>query len=276
MVLNIVHKYNIKYEIFDIKLEVTFTSENFRFTKFKEDIMGAEHERVMGIANSIPMWLAAGIAIALALTQAIIFYRKSVTAGKELGITDDKLKCASRSAFITSIGPSIVILSGVLALMVSIGGPMAWMRLSFIGSLMFEMMAAGFGTGATGVQLGVDPMTEAALGTAVWTMILGSIGWIIMSGLTTDKMGKIQDKFTKGNAAIIGIVSTSALLGAFGALVAPHLLAMNANTVAALAGAAIMLVLSMFDKSGKAPSWLKEWALAIALFGGMIVAVIAS
>lgn len=160
--------------------------------------------------------------------------------------------------------------------MVTIGWPMAWMRLSFIGSLMFEMMAAGFGTGATGVQLGVDPMTEAALGSAVWTMILGSIGWILMSGLTTDKMGKIQDKFTKGNAAIVGIISTSALLGAFGALVAPHLLSMNANTVAAIAGATIMLILSMFEKSGKAPRWLKEWTLAIALFGGMIIAVIAS
>ncbi|MDO5649070.1 MAG: DUF5058 family protein [Gallicola sp.] len=237
--------------------------------------MGAEHDRVMGIANSFPMWLAAGIAIALALVQAFIFYKKSVKAGKELGVTEDQIKAASRSAFITSIGPSIVILSGVLALMVSIGGPMAWMRLSFIGSLMFEMMAAGFGTGATGVQLGVDPMTEAALGTAVWTMILGSIGWIIMSGLTTDKMAKIQDKFTKGNATIVAIISTSALLGAFGALVAPHLLAFNANTVAAIAGAAIMLALSMFDRSGKAPGWIKEWALAIALFGGMIIAVIA-
>ena len=193
-----------------------------------------------------------------------------------MGITEEQIKSARRSAFITSIGPSIVILSGVLALMVTIGGPMAWMRLSFIGSLMFEMMAAGFGTGATGVQLGVDPMTEAALGSAVWTMILGSIGWILMSGLTTDKMGKIQDKFTKGNAAIVGIISTSALLGAFGALVAPHLLSMNANTVAAIAGAAIMLILSMFEKSGKSPRWLKEWTLAIALFGGMIIAVIAS
>ena len=158
--------------------------------------------------------------------------------------------------------------------MVSIGGPMAWMRLSFIGSLMFEMMSAGFGTAAVGVQLGVDPMTEAALATAVWTMILGSIGWILVSVLTTDKMGVMQDKLTKGNAKIVGIVSGSALLGAFGALLAPHLLAMNANTIALFAGAAIMLVLSLIDNSGKGPSWLKEWALAIALFGGMVIAAV--
>lgn len=236
--------------------------------------MGPEHDNVMAIANSIPMWLAAAVAVVLAVVQAIIFYRKSVTAGKQMGISDENLKKATRSSFITSIGPSIVILSGVLALMVSIGGPMAWMRLSFIGSLMFEMMAAGFGTAAVGVQLGVDPMTEAALATAVWTMILGSIGWILVSVLTTDKMGVMQDKLTKGNAKIVGIVSGSALLGAFGALLAPHLLAMNANTIALFAGAAIMLVLSLIDNSGKGPSWLKEWALAIALFGGMVIAAV--
>ena len=71
MVLNIVHKYNIKYEIFDIKLEVTFTSENFRFTKFKEDIMGAEHERVMGIANMPRLKSMFVIMIAYSLIYAI-------------------------------------------------------------------------------------------------------------------------------------------------------------------------------------------------------------
>ena len=57
------------------------------------------------------------------------------------------------SSAITSIGPSIVILSGLLSLLITVGGPMAWMRLSMIGSVMFESMAAGFGTSSVGVQL---------------------------------------------------------------------------------------------------------------------------
>lgn len=236
--------------------------------------MGAQHDQVMAIANSFPMWIAAALAVGLAFVQAIIFYKKSVTAAKEMGVSDDNVKKASRSAFITSIAPSISILSGVLALMVSIGGPMAWMRLSFIGSLMFEMMSAGFGTAAVGVQLGADPMTEAALASAVWTMILGSIGWIIMSAIFTDKMAKVQDKIIGGNQALVGIISTSALLGAFGALMAPHVLAMNKNTVAAISGGIIMLVLLQLQKAGKTPEWMKEWALAFALFGGMLVAAL--
>ena len=69
----------------------------------------------------------------------------------------------------------------MIALLVSLGGPIAWMRLSFIGSAMYEMMAAGFGTQAVGVTLGKDPMTGIAFANAVWTMTLGALGWIVFA-----------------------------------------------------------------------------------------------
>lgn len=228
----------------------------------------------MEIANSLPMWLAAGAAVVLALFQAILFAKKSYKTGKEMGLSTKQMNGAMRSSFITSIGPSIVILTGLLALLVSVGGPMAWMRLSYIGSIMFELMAVGFGAEAVGVRVGADPMTEVAFANAVWTMILGSIGWILFSVLTADKMGKVQDKVVKGSKALLSIISTAAILGAFAALVSPHILSFNRNTVAAIAGGAIMLVLSIIIKKKPEINWLKEWALAFALFGGMIVAVI--
>lgn len=228
----------------------------------------------MEIANSLPLWLAAGAAVVMALFQATLFAKKSYVTGKKIGLTEKQMKGAMRSSFITSIGPSLVILTGLLSLLVTVGGPMAWMRLSYIGSVMFELMAAGFGTEAVGVKMGIDPMTEVAFANAVWTMILGSIGWIVFSALTADKMGKVQDKVVKGNKALLAIISTAAILGAFAALVSPHLLGFNRNSIAALAGGAIMFVLSLIMKSKPEIKWLKEWALAFALFGGMIIAAV--
>lgn len=225
------------------------------------------------IANSLPMWIAAGLAIALALFQAFIFAKKSYSTGKEIGLTEGQMKSAMKSSFITSLGPSVVILTGLLSLLVTVGGPMAWMRLSFIGSVMFEMMAAGFGTEAVGVKMGIDPMTNIAFANAVWTMILGSIGWIVFATLTADKMEKVQTKFSKGDKGMLGIISIAAMLGSFGSLVSGHLLSMSANTIAALAGGAIILALiPIADK--KNIKWLKEWALTIALFGGMLIAAL--
>ena len=225
------------------------------------------------IANSFPMWVAAGLAIALVLFQAIIFAKKSYGTGKEIGLTELQMKSAMKSSFITSLGPSVVILTGLLSLLVTVGGPMAWMRLSFIGSVMFEMMAAGFGTEAVGVKMGIDPMTELAFANAVWTMILGSTGWIVFAVLTADKMEKVQVKFSKGDKGLLAIISVAAMLGSFGSLVSGHLLAMNNNTIAAVAGGMIMLVLSPLAEK-KQIKWLKEWALTFALFGGMLIAAI--
>jgi len=224
------------------------------------------------IANSFPMWISAVLVVALVLFQAFIFARKSFETGKTIGLTENQMKSAMKSSLITSLGPSIVILSGMLALLVTMGGPMSWMRLAFIGSVMFELMAAAFGTEAVGVKMGIDPMTMVAYANAVWTMILGSIGWIIFATLTADKMNAVQTKVSKGDPRIIKVISIAAVLGSFGSLVSGHLYAMNKNTIAAVAGAVIMLIVSpLADKNNI--KWLKEWALAIALFGGMFVAV---
>ncbi len=226
------------------------------------------------IANSVPLWIAAGLGVALVLFQSILFARKSISAGSEMGITGQQMRSAMKSSFITSIGPSVAILTALLVLMVSLGSPVAWMRLSFIGSMMFEMMAAGFGTGALGQTLGVDAISNVAFANALWTMALGSIGWTLVSVLTADKMDKAQKRLTKGDPGLMKVISAAALVGAFGALLPPHLLSMNRNTVAALAGAGIMTVMILISKKHSSKTWLKEWSLAIALFGGMIVAAL--
>ena len=125
----------------------------------------------------------------------------------------------------------------MIALLVSLGGPIAWMRLSFIGSAMYEMMAAGFGTQVVGVTLGKAPMTGIAFANAVWTMILGALGWIVFATVSADKMEKVQNKFS-GN-------DTGAILAAFGSFSAGHLITLDKNTLSCISGGVVMLILNM-------------------------------
>ena len=105
------------------------------------------------------------------------------------------MKKAMKSSAVTSIGPSIVVLSAMLSLLVSVGGPIGCMRLSMIGSVMFESIAAGLGTSAVGVQLGTDTLTPEALGMAVWTMILCSIGWALFEHSLQKRWIRMKRKF---------------------------------------------------------------------------------
>ena len=241
---------------------------------------------VMQIANGIPMWIACGIPVVLVVIQAVLFARGAYGAGKKMGLGEDKMKKAMKSSAITSIGPSIVVLSGMLSLLVTVGGQVGWMRLAMIGSVMFESIAAGLGTSAVGVTLGTDPMTEEALAMAVWTMVLCSVGWVIFSTFSANKMDKIEHKLSKGNSGTLSTIANCAIIGVFAAMVASHIskpfysmvlkaeeAAMSSawhNMLACILGAVIMFVLNTVANK-KNIGWLKEWALTITILGAMII-----
>lgn len=225
------------------------------------------------IANSLPMWLACGSAVALVIVQALIFVKKAIAAAPNVGVTKEQVNKAIKSSALTSIGPSIVVLSGMLSLLVSVGGPMGWMRLSVIGSVMFESIAAGIGTGSVGVQLGVDELTPLALTMAVWTMFIGSVGWVIFSTFAADKMDKIQAKLAGSNPAGLAIISTAAIIGVFAAMCSQKLVVLNKNALATVLGGVLMFVMMQLTKNEKYAK-LREWNLTIAILVAMIITAV--
>ncbi len=222
------------------------------------------------IANSLPMWIACGLAVLLVIIQAVIFLKNSYETGKKMGISEEQMKKAIKSSTITSIGPSIVILSGMLSLLITVGAPMAWMRLSLIGSVMFESVAAGIGTNAVGVKLGVDELTPIALTMGVWTMALGSIGWIIFATFSSSKMDKVQRKISGGDTNKLIMISISAIIGVFAALASQNLIGLNKHALACVLGGLIMGILIIIGEK-KNIKWLKEWNLTIAILASIII-----
>ena len=241
---------------------------------------------VMKLANSLPMWIACGIPVVFVMIQALLFAREAYRSGEKVGLTKTQMNKAIKSSAVTSIGPSIVVLSGMLSLLVTVGGPVGWKRLSMIGSVMFESIAAGLGTSAVGVTLGTDPMTKEALTMAIWTMILCSVGWVLFGTFSANKMEKIEHKLSKGNEGTLTTIASTAIIGVFAAMVASHLskpiyflmqkadaAAMggaNKNAIACILGAVIMYGLSTVAEK-KNIGWLREWSLTITILGAMVI-----
>ncbi|MBP3848943.1 MAG: DUF5058 family protein, partial [Pyramidobacter sp.] len=205
----------------------------------------------------------------IVVIQAVLFARKAWQDGPNLGVSKDLMKEGIRSSAITSIGPSIVVLTGMLSLLVTMGGPVAWMRLSLIGSVMFESIAAGIGTGAVGVELGAN-MPPQAFTMGLWTMILCSIGWVLFGTTFADKMEVVQEKLTGGSSAKLIALSSAAVIGIFCSMTSQHLVKMNKQCVAAVLGAAIMFVVQMMVKKLHI-HWLREWALTLSMLGSMVI-----
>ncbi|SHJ79671.1 DUF5058 family protein [Hespellia stercorisuis] len=221
--------------------------------------------------NGVLMWAGCSLPVIFLLFMAGRSWKKSYKTGIEMGLEDKQLKAAIKTSAITAIGPSIACLAGMFAVMAVMGGPVSFMRLSFVGNSMFELMAAGFGAAATGVQVGVDKMTEDAFMASLLVMILGSIPWVLFGTFASDKMDKIQNVIVKKmGKSILPVISAGALLGALGANNATYLTALNKTTISCLLGAGIMAAACIIAKK-KDIKWLSQWSLTIAIFPAMII-----
>lgn len=234
-----------------------------------------ESTNYLELANSPLMWLAAAVAVGIVVFQSVLFFRKSVKAAKEVGISKEQVNTAIKSSAISSIGPSIVILVTMISLIVSMGAPVSWMRLSFIGSVNYEAMAAGFGAQAMGTTL--ENLNPTAFACGVWVMICGSLGWLIFTLIFTDKMDKVNHLMSKGNVKMVPIISAGAMLGAFANLASGNFFNEEnqfafggAPAIATIIGCILMMILSKTAKE-KNISWLREWSFAISMFSGMII-----
>ena len=115
------------------------------------------------IANSLPLWIAALIPILIILFQAAIFTRKAIDTGKKMGIQNKEFKKVAKVSTIASIGPSIAVMAGMVALLTSVGGPLGWLSAAMIGNISADMTSATIASEVMGCQLGTANMTVEAL-----------------------------------------------------------------------------------------------------------------
>jgi hypothetical protein len=231
-------------------------------------------EEYNSMANSIFMWIACVPGVLIVLYQALKFFLKSKKSAASVGLSIKQVNSAIRSAAITSIGPCFVMLTTMLTLMLYVGAPLAWLRVDFIGSAIYELQAADLTSGALGVELGSAAMDSSFLATSVLVMGLGCIPWVLFAAIFSDKMEKVNKVMAGGNAKAIPIIGTGGLIGIFCSLTADKVYPVKTQIVAVIVAALVMLVIQKYnDKHDK--QWVKEWSLTICMLCGMVAATAA-
>lgn len=229
-------------------------------------------------ANSLALWIGCIPAVALVLFQAFIFLKRTWATGPRIGVPVEKMKEAAKSSLFASIGPSIVIVSGMFALLASVGGPLSWMRLSYIGSVMYELPTAERAAMFSGSTLGTSNMTESAFATAAWLMTICCLGWILISALFTDKMEVLRDKIAGGSMDTVAALTAGGGIGGFSYMVSMRCIPFNiksSNLWAVLASAAFTVWLNLYMKKNPESKWAQRFGMTISMFFGMSVGAVA-
>lgn len=222
------------------------------------------------VANSPGMWLACSIVVFVIIFQAVIFMRKACITGVKMGITAEQMKKGMRAGLITSIAPSLAVALTMISLMIPMGAPYAWMRLSIIGSIPYELMAATTGARVMGVELGGEGFGLTALAVSMWTATIAAGGWLVLCAIFIPKFEVARKRIVRGREEFLPILTACTFMGALAYFGLPNFVKGGPHLVAAAAGGISILIIGLLMK--KLP-WLKEWALGIAMITGILATI---
>lgn len=232
--------------------------------------------------NSPILFVLVGIVILAVLAQSVYFLVRALKRAKEKGMDPKVLRKTITSSAIFTIAPAVAVLVGVVALSKSLGVALPWLRLSVIGSLTYETVAAG----NTLRELGLDTskiVTNADnFVTIAVVMTLGIIMGLILVPLVAKKiqgglknLEKRDKKWSEifNNAMFLGMIS--AFLGYVFCDVTYVFSGDTKGLIPVLVmavSAVVMAICGLLSKKLK-QRWITDYALPISLVSGMAAAI---
>lgn len=167
------------------------------------------------------LFLLVGIVVAAVLAQSIYFLIKSLRRAKALGMDQAKLKKTILTAAIFTVAPAVSIVIAVISLSQSLGIALPWLRLSVVGSLSYEAIAAANAASGMGVKLSdlAGNMTGSAYVTIAIVMTVSIMVGIWLVPLLAKRMQSGLLSFEKKDKKWSEILQSSLFIGMISAFV---------------------------------------------------------
>lgn len=222
--------------------------------------------------------------IVFIIAQSLFFMIKAWKRGKELGIDTQKLKDTAVSSILFTIAPAISILATVLALASALGIVLPWIRLTVIGNLAYETVAAENTLSALGSSLANEIKDPKSFSTVAWTMTIGSSFPLVLLPITCKRIHKkMGDITTKSEAAskLGDILGAAAFIGIIAAFISRAVAgkptdapAAGVLSVSSLLVAMIFTIALDYLCTKKKLEKLSSFVLPLSMFGAMGIAML--
>lgn len=224
----------------------------------------------------------AGVIILAVLGQSAFFLYRALRRGKEIGMDPLVLRKTMLSSAIFTIAPAVSILVGVVVLSKKLGLPLPWLRLSIIGSISYETVAAETTVDQFHLPAGANVTTASQYVTVLWVMTLGIILGLVLVPIFTKRIQKGMKSMEKRDARWSEIFNNAMFLGMISAFLG--YVFCNFSSIfrgetwgltpvcVMLTSAVIMLLCGLLSKVCKI-RWITDYALPMSLVGGMAAAI---
>ncbi|MBO5953681.1 MAG: DUF5058 family protein [Oscillospiraceae bacterium] len=234
------------------------------------------------------LFILAGILVAVVLAQSVYFLVKAMKRSKALGMDQVKIRKTIRTAALFTIAPAVAIVISVIALSKSLGLPLPWLRLSVVGSLSYETIAAENAVSAMDLTLGkissltaqqyVNISLVMTLSILVGIWLVPVIGKKLQNGMSNLEHRDAEWAEILNNAMFIGMIA--AFLGYvfcdFSRLWIPseeYSSTSGLIPVCVMAVSAVLMALCGLAMKKFKWKWVNDYALPISLVLGMAAAI---
>ncbi|MBR4864447.1 MAG: DUF5058 family protein [Oscillospiraceae bacterium] len=245
------------------------------------------------------LFVLAGLLVAVVLAQSVFFLVKALRRSKELGMDQKKLRKTMVTAAIFTVAPAVAIVISVMVLSKTLGLPMPWLRLSVVGSMSYETVAATNALNAMGQSLGsgdlnaqqyVNVLIVMTISIMLGIWLVPLIGKKLQKGMKSlaNRDAKWADIFS--NALFIGMIAAflgfvfcdvsrlwTAENGIVEVIKEGEILTYSATSglipVCVMAVSALVMVICGLLMKLPKMKWLSEYALPISLVLGMAAAI---
>ncbi len=229
------------------------------------------------------LFIFVGIIVAFVLAQSVFFLAKAWKRGIEIGMERKKLRRIAVTAAVFTIAPAIAIVISVITLAKDLGVALPWLRLSVVGSLSYETIAAANAENAMGITFGqAVNLTASQYVTIVLVMTLSIMVGIWLVPAVCKKMQNGMINLEKRDKKWADIFSASMFIGMIAAFVGYVFCDVSTVfsgsfegliPVCVMAVSAVVMCLSgVLVKIFKA-RWISDYALPVSLIAGMAAAI---
>lgn len=238
------------------------------------------------LANSAQLYAVVAVVLGFVAICCGVFMAISYRAGLKIGMDKKVLKKTITSSALFTIFPAISILLGVIALSGSLGIPTSWLRLSVVGNLSYEALAANAAAEGMGIALKASEMTPDSLVTIIAVMTsgicFGMIACILVlkpyskkTAIKTNSDNSGKKSFADWAMVALFIGMCSAFVGSYVAncFVAPKGQSPTFLPLATAAIAGISMAILEAIKNKFNVRWLDSFSLAFSMLLGMVAAV---
>jgi len=233
--------------------------------------------------NSPVLFLLAGICVGVVLIQSVYFLVKAWRHGLAIGMDARKLKKIAITAAVFTIAPAVSIVISVITLSKDLGLPLPWLRLSVVGSLSYETIAATNAESAMGLVFGqVSGMTASQYLTVASVMTVSIMMGIWLVPLIGKKIENGVISLENRDKKWGEIFSASMFIGMISAFVGYVFCDFSSIfsgetwgliPVCVMIVSAVLMAAAGLMSRKKGFHWLNDYALPISLIGGMASAI---